>query len=103
MIPEASRSERRAVVMSFADCAHYLVGYTETPVGWADEIEVVRDARGRAEKFPSLYAAKRWLAQHGADKAWLVMQTPYDEMVGRPTPEETMSEIPLVLVEQDHR
>ncbi len=100
MIPETRRDDARAVVLSFADCAHYLVGYTEAPVGWADEIDVVRDERGRAQKFPSLYAAKRWLAQQGADKAWLVMQTPYDEMVGRPEPEEGLSEIPLVLVEE---
>lgn len=99
MIPEAAHYDRRAVVMSFAECTHYLVGYTETPVGWADEIDVVREAGGRAKKFPSLYAAKVWLAQQGANKAWLVMQTPYDEMVGRPEPEEAMSEIPLVLVE----
>ncbi len=99
MIPEARHIERRAVVLSFADCSHYLVGYTASPVGWAEEIDVVRDERGKAQKFPSLYAAKRWLARRGADKAWLVMQTPYDEMVGRPEPEEGMSEIPLVLVE----
>lgn len=91
--------ERRAVVLSFADCSHYLVGYTETPVGMADEIEVVRDEGGKARKFPSLYVAKRWLAEQGAEKAWLVMQTPYDEMVGRPEPDSGPGEIPLILVE----
>ncbi len=38
---------------------------------------------GDTLRFRSAYAAARALRQAGIDSAWLVHQSPYDEMVGR--------------------
>lgn len=91
--------ERRAVVLSVADCAYYLVGYTDSPVGQAERIDLVRNDQGRASKFPSVYSVKCWLVNEGAERAWLVMQTPYDEMVGRPEGSSALAEVFLDLIE----
>lgn len=87
----------RALVLSIADCAHYLVGYTDQEEGQCEAIDLVKAEDGRPKKFPSLYQAKRWLVAQGANKAWLVMETPYDEMIGREPAGK--SEMPLPLVE----
>lgn len=90
---------KRALVISVADCGFYLAGYTEEPEGHSDTLALIRGADNRPKKFASLSQAKHWFVQQGEERAWLVMQTPYDEMIGKESV--SSSELPLILSEQE--
>ena len=87
----------RALVFSYSDSLHYFAGTTEEPEGVSDAVNYIKDADGKPRKFPSLDRAKRSLMEMGFDQGWLVMQSPYDEMVGNEQAQK--SELPLVFAE----
>ncbi len=90
---------KRALVISIADQSFYLGGYTDEPEGQSETIDLVRDTKGRPKRFASLTQAKDWFEQQGAERAWLVMQTPYDEMIGNESL--SSSELPMILSKED--
>lgn len=73
---------RRALIFSYSDCSYYFAGTTHEPEGASNATEFLKNTEGKLLKFPSLYRAKLALHQLGHTKAWLVMQSPYDEMIG---------------------
>lgn len=79
--PKITQSER-ALIFSYSDCTDYFVGTTREPEGATNATEFLKNTEGKLLKFPSLYRAKLALHQLGHTKAWLVMQSPYDEMIG---------------------
>jgi len=89
-------TERKALVLSIADCSRYLVGYAEQATSGTETVEVVKGEDGRAKKFASVYQAKLWLVAQGEQRAWLRMETPYDEMVGREPAKPTDMPLPLI-------
>ena len=88
-------NDRRALILGYADCASYLVAYTRQPPGASSPLELVHGQGGQPLKFPSLCRAKQWWLEAGESHAWLVLSTPYDEMIGK----ESLGsdELPLVL------
>lgn len=92
-------TQQRALVVSFADCGVYHVAYTEDPLGHTRDLQMVKGKDNRPLKFTSLYRAKRWWLKRGETKAWLAMQSPYDEMIGTETA--GISEIPLPLQDDE--
>lgn len=91
----SSAGQSRALVFSFSDCAQYLVGFTEEPEGQSNRVQLLRDGNGKPQKFPSAYRAQETLKSMGFERAWLVMQSPYDEMIGNDGG--LKCEMPLVL------
>ena len=88
-------NNRRALILGYADCASYLVAHTRQPPGATTPLELVKDQGGQPLKFPSLYRAKQWWLEAGESRAWLVLSTPYDEMIGKDSV--GTDELPLVL------
>lgn len=72
----------RALIFSYSDCVHYLAGITTEPEGCSDFAQLLKDDKGKPCKFPSLYRAQLALKAMGFNNCWLVMQSPYDEMIG---------------------
>lgn len=93
--PFFSVEQNRALVFSFSDCAQYFVGFTEEPEGQSNHVQLLRDGNGKPQKFPSAYRAQETLKSMGFERAWLVMQSPYDEMIGNDGG--LKCEMPLVL------
>lgn len=89
-------SSTRALIFSYSDCANYFVGTTLEPLGISEKVEYEKDGNGKLRKFPSLYRAKQHLIEMGFDKGWLVLQSPYDEMIGNERAQK--SELPVLLV-----
>ena len=89
----------RALVFSYSDSLHYFAGTTEDQEGISDAVNYVKDADGKPQKFPSLDRAKRRLIEMGFDKGWLVMLSPYDEMIGNEKAQK--SELPLVFAKDE--
>lgn len=75
-------TSERAIIFSFSDCTHYLAGTTCEPEGMSEQVKLMRNDEGKVRKFPSAYSAQQALKQVGFSKAWMVMQSPYDEMIG---------------------
>jgi hypothetical protein len=75
-------SNARALIFSYSDCVHYLAGVTNEPEGQSDLALLLKDTEGKLRKFPSLYRAQLALKEMGFERCWLVMHSPYDEMVG---------------------
>lgn len=94
--PHLFAEQGRALVFSFSDCTHYLVGFTQEPEGQSDAVQLLRDGEGKLQKFPSAYRAQETLKAMGFERAWLVMQSPYDEMIGNDRAQKC--EMPLVLM-----
>lgn len=95
-------SSTRALIFSYSDCANYFVGTTLEPLGISNTVEYEKDRNGKLRKFPSLYRAKQHLIELGFDRGWLVLQSPYDEMIGNERAQK--SELPFLLVKDalDH-
>lgn len=72
----------RALIFSYSDCSHYFAGLTEEPEGLSNNAAMLKNSLGKPQKFPSLYRAKLALKELGHEKAWLVMHSAYDEMIG---------------------
>ena len=72
----------RALIFSYSNSLNYYAGSTEEPKGYSTIVSYLRDANGKLQKFPSLYRAKLALMNVGFTQGWLVMQSPYDEMIG---------------------
>lgn len=72
----------RALIFSYSDCIHYYAGTTQEPQGLSADVSFLKDANGKLQKFQSLYRAKLALINLGFAQGWLVMQSPYDEMIG---------------------
>lgn len=89
-----SRNER-ALIFSMSDCASYLAGTTLEPEGLSDAVTMLRAPDGKIRKFPSAYRAQEALKEMGFERGWLVMQSPYDEMIGN-VPAAQKTELPLV-------
>ncbi len=87
----------RALIFSYSDCAHYLAGTTQEPEGSSSAAQLLRNAEGKVAKFPSLFRAQEALKQLGYSNGWLVMQSPYDEMIGNEAAQKTELPIPFTL------
>ncbi|HEY7886261.1 MAG TPA: DUF6482 family protein [Cellvibrionaceae bacterium] len=85
----------RALILSYSDCPHYLLATTLCGKGKADTLTLLKDASGRPLRFASLYAAKRYWQAEGFSEAWLVSQSPYDEMIGNSKPVHHEMHMPL--------
>ncbi len=72
----------RALIFSYSDCMYYYAGTTHEPQGKSSAVSFLKDENGKLQKFPSLYRAKLALINLGFAQGWLVMQSPYDEMIG---------------------
>lgn len=86
----------RALIFSYSDSIHYFAGITHEPVGQSDAVNFLKDENGKLKKFPSLYRAKKSLLDMGFEKGWLVMHSPYDEMIGNERAQK--AELPLLFV-----
>lgn len=86
---------KRALIFSYSDCTHYFAGTTDEPEGQNRHAALLKNPDGKLRKFPSLYRAKLALQQLGYTNAWLVMQSPYDEMIGNEAAR--ACEMPLLL------
>ena len=75
-------SNVRALIFSYSDCIHYYAGIAKEPQGSSADVSFLKDANGKLQKFPSLYRAKLALLSLGFSQGWLVMHSPYDEMIG---------------------
>ncbi len=85
----------RALILSLTDCSHYLAAWGHEAQGEMPDWRVVQGQAGKPKRFPSLLAAKCWWAGQGKKEAWLVMQSPYDEMIGNQGP--VLDEMKLVI------
>lgn len=90
-------TRQRALIFSYSDCLHYFAGTTAEPEGSNQCAALLKNPDGKLRKFPSLYRAKLALQQLGYTNAWLVMQSPYDEMIGNEAARNC--EMPLLLGE----
>jgi Family of unknown function (DUF6482) len=90
-------SDTRALIFSFSDVLFYFVGTTVEPIGQSDAVTYLKDQDGRLKKFPSLFRAKQHFSELGFENGWLVMQSPYDEMIGNEAPQK--AELPLLFAE----
>ncbi|MDO3380837.1 DUF6482 family protein [Gilvimarinus algae] len=88
-------SGERALILSYSDCTHYLAAYGHEPPGGMPDWQVIKEPSGRPKKFVSLYAVKCWWAEQGKTEAWLVTQSPYDEMIAGEGP--VLDEMKLVI------
>jgi hypothetical protein len=79
----------RALIFSYSDCMHYLVGTTQEPKGCSSAVTFLKDGHGKLQKYPSLYRAKLALINLGFTQGWLVMHSPYDEMIGHEPAQKT--------------
>ena len=76
------RANVRALIFSYSNSLYYYAGSTEEPNGLSSIVSYLRDANGKLQKFQSLYLAKVALINLGFTQGWLVMHSPYDEMIG---------------------
>jgi len=75
--------DQRALIFSYSDSMHYLAGVTHALNGRPEDASLLRDQQGHAIKFPSLISAEEALLSLGFERGWLVMNSPYDEMIGQ--------------------
>ncbi|MFC3114517.1 DUF6482 family protein [Cellvibrio fontiphilus] len=85
----------RALIFSYSDCAHYHAGITQEPVGSTEAAQLLRNPEGKVAKFPSLFRAQQALKDLGYTRGWLVMQSPYDEMIGSEPAQKTELALPF--------
>lgn len=90
----------RALIFSYSDCVHYLAGVTDEPEGRSENARLLKDTEGKLRKFPSLYRAQLALKEMGFDRCWLVMHSPYDEMIGNSAAQKTELPMPLAPISQ---
>lgn len=89
------KTNTRALILSYSDCVHYLAGVTNEPEGQNELVRLLKDDTGKLRKFPSLYRAQLALKAMGFERCWLVMHSPYDEMIGNGAA--LKSELPMPL------
>ncbi|MGF1705384.1 DUF6482 family protein [Enterovibrio baiacu] len=88
----AVRQTEKAVIVSCIDTSKYLVGI-EAGKG---TITYQRSPEGELMFYGCLNLAKASLVEQGFEVATLVMDSPYDEMIGEEGHESASHEIPLV-------
>lgn len=88
----------RALIFSYSDCIHYFAGVTNEPEGQSDFARLLKDTEGKLRKFPSLYRAQLALKEMGFNHCWLVMQSPYDEMIGNDVAQKAELPMPLAAI-----
>lgn len=88
----------RALIFSYSDCVHYLAGITNEPEGQSEFARLLKDEEGRLRKFPSLYRAQLALKKMGFERCWLVMHSPYDEMIGNGAAQKSELPMPLAAI-----
>lgn len=88
----------RALIFSYSDCVHYLAGTTDEPEGQSDLAHLLKDDAGKLRKFPSLYRAQLALKEMGFERCWLVMHSPYDEMIGNDAAQKSELPMPLAAI-----
>ncbi|HEY0892571.1 MAG TPA: DUF6482 family protein [Cellvibrio sp.] len=88
----------RALIFSYSDCVHYLAGITNEPEGQSALARLLKDDAGKLRKFPSLYRAQLALKEMGFERCWLVMHSPYDEMIGNGAAQKTELPMPLATI-----
>jgi hypothetical protein len=93
------RGTNRALIFSYSDCVHYLAGVTDEPEGLSDRASLLKNADGKLRRFPSVYRAQLALKEMGFERCWLVMHSPYDEMIGNGAAQK--SELPMPLASID--
>lgn len=86
-------ANERALIFSYSDCAHYLAGITQEPQGLSNAAQLLRNDEGKIAKFPSIFRAQEALKKMGHSHGWLVMYSPYDEMIGNEAAQKT--ELPM--------
>lgn len=84
----------RALIFSYSDCTHYLTAITQEPEGQSNAAQLIKTAEGKLAKYPSVYRAKEAFKKLGFTHGWLVMHSPYDEMIGTDPAQKT--EMPLL-------
>lgn len=88
----------RALIFSFSDCVHYLAGVTDEPEGQSELARLLKDETGKVRKFQSLYRAQLALKEMGFERCWLVMHSPYDEMIGNGAAQKSELLLPLAAI-----
>jgi len=73
---------KRGLVLSYADCTHYLIGTTRDPPGNIVQVELLRDEVGSPRRYGNLSRAQLALEQMGFAPLSLLMHSAYDEMIG---------------------
>lgn len=87
----AKRSDFHPVILSYADSTHYIIGHmTDTKL-----YDIAKDRHGKPICFSCLTEAKDALKSAGCTHTKLIMQTPYDEMIGQAESGECIMDIPL--------
>jgi hypothetical protein len=88
----------RGLIFSYSDCVHYLAGTTDEPEGQSGLAQLLKDEAGKLRKFPSLYRAQLALKEMGFERCWLVMHSPYDEMIGNGAAQKSELPMPLAAI-----
>lgn len=76
-----------AEIISTADSNHYLVAVSDRNLA---DPKLITTEDKRFITFNGLAQAKHWVREQGFDKAYLRMETPYDEMVEHRCPPERL-------------
>lgn len=92
--------DTRALIFSYSDCLHYLAGVTNEPEGQSELVRLLKNPEGKLRKFPSLYRAQLALKEMGFERCWLVMQSPYDEMIGNGAAQKAELPMPLAAINE---
>lgn len=88
----------RALIFSYSDCTHYVAGVTQEPEGQSHAAQLLRSDDGKIAKFPSVFRAQQALKALGYERGWLVMLSPYDEMIGNEPAQK--AELPMLFDSQ---
>ena len=88
----------RGLIFSYSDCVHYWAGTTDEPEGQSELAQLLKDEAGKLRKFPSLYRAQLALKEMGFERCWLVMHSPYDEMIGNGAAQKSELPMPLAAI-----
>ncbi len=85
------RQDFNPVILSYADNTHYLVGNQIDEKNY----DIAIDKKGSPVCFHCLADAKGSLKSAGCSHARLIIQTPYDEMIGHSCKSDCIMEIDL--------
>ena len=69
----------QAVILSYADSNHYLVGAEDKQNNYF----LLQDEKGKTKQFNSVREAENALVAIGIEQANFIIETAYDEMIGR--------------------
>ena len=79
MMQQVQLGEGEALIISYADSNHYLVGLEDTQ----GLFHALKTVRGELVTYKSISEAEHALANIGLKTATVQLQTAYDEMVGQ--------------------